>query len=131
MARNLPTGSIYRMLSAPTEVQGPHNPYLPSQKELNALTIPKHMKPIDVIGVAHSIDLALLGISVPTCRYPDRFIAGVRYGLAHNARVDVKTQFRPLFSRGFCLAKMWWGKHEPGHPFAARGVVRGKVSAHP
>jgi hypothetical protein len=100
-------------------------------QELDQLLLPKRMKPIDVIRIALTVDLTLLGITIPKCQYPDRYEAGVRYGLAHNARHDLKTHFRPLFSRGFCLAKCWWRKFEPGHPFAASGTVRGKVSAHP
>lgn len=100
---------------------------MPSAKVMAKFRLPPKLKIQDIAAQAENIDLAELGIAVPRCQYPDRFEAGVRYGLAHNCRDDVKKQFRPLFSSGFCLAKMFYRKLAPNHPLAASGSSKLKI----
>jgi len=103
------------------------NPHTPDKKTIAGFMLPPGMDILRIKDVADTIDLASLGIVIPNCKYPDRFEAGVRYGLAHNRRTDVKTQFRPLFSRGFCWAKMYYRKLAPTHPLAASGSHKMKI----
>jgi hypothetical protein len=121
---------ILRFRQKPTELRQQNNPYMPSQKTIQGFRLPPKLKIQDVAAQAETIDIATLGIVIPHCKYPERFEAGIRYGLAHNLRTDVKTQFRPLFSSGFCWAKMFYRKFAPNHPLAASGSYKMKLDLH-
>ncbi len=121
-------GKIVRLLQKPTELIRGENPYMPSAKVIAKFRLPRKLEIQHLAKVAETIDLAELGIWIPRCRYPERYEAGVRYGLAHNLRTDVKTQFRPLFSSGFCLAKIFYRTLAPNHRLAASGSYKMKVS---
>lgn len=120
-------GKTLRFRQKPTELIAQENPYMPSKRTMEKFRLPRKLKIQDIAAQAETIDLAILGITVPRCQYPDRFEAGVRYGLAHNRRYDVKRQFRPLFSSGFCLAKMYYRILSPNHPLAASGSSQMKI----
>ena len=121
-------GDIVRYRHKPTELFRNSNPYMPSEKVINQFRLPEGMHIQQLAAVAATIDLAQLGIVIPHCRYPERFEAGLRYGLSHNRRTDVKTQFRELFSTGFCWAKMYYRKFAPNHPLAASGSYKMKIN---
>lgn len=120
-------GNIVRFRQKPTELIKGENPYMPSAKTIAKFRLPREIEIQHLASVAETIDLAELGIHIPRCRYPERYEAGVRYGLAHNLRTDVKTHFRPLFSSGFCLAKIFYRTLAPNHPLAASGSYKMKV----
>jgi hypothetical protein len=122
--------NIVRFRQKPTELIRGENPHMPSANVIAKFRLPRKLKIQQLASVAETIDLAELGIHIPRCRYPERYEAGVRYGLAHNLRTDVKTQFRPLFSSGFCLAKIFYRTLEPNHPLAASGSYKMKVDRH-
>ncbi len=106
------------------------NPYMPSDKVRSKFKLPSGLEIQKIAQMAETINLALLGIEIPHCKYPDRFEAGVRYGLAHNRRTDIKTHFRPLFSSGFCTAKMFYRKFAPEHQLAAMGSYKLRIDQH-
>lgn len=120
-------GKTLQFRQKPTELIQEGNPYMPSEKVMAKFRLPPKLKIQDIAVIAETIDLKKLGITVPQCKYPERFEAGVRYGLAHNRRTDIKTQFRPLFSSGFCLAKMFYRRLAPNHPLAASGSAKMKI----
>ncbi len=106
--------------------QGAFNPHLPSREVRDAFCLPPGISIQQLKNVALTIDLSTLGVNIPRCTYPDRFEQGFRYGLAHNARTDITTHFRPLFSKGFCWAKMYYRKFDPSNSLAASGSGRGR-----
>ncbi len=101
---------------------------MPQERVVAQFRLPLGLEIQNLAAAAATIDLALLGIVIPRCKYPDRFEAGLRYGLAHNRRTDERTQFRPLFSSGFCWAKIFYRKLAPTHPLAASGSFKAHMS---
>lgn len=122
--------NVLRFRQKPARLIQDENPHAPSCKTVAQFRIPEGMSIQNLAALADTIDLALLGIVIPHCKYPDRYEAGIRYGLAHNRRTDIKTQFRPLFSKGFCLAKIFYRKFAPNHPLAASGSYKMKFDIH-
>lgn len=110
-------------------MSGDVNPFLPTQEQAARFTLPKHVDITKLRDVADTIALSELGIMTPPGRIPERFEAGVRYGLAHNARTDIKTHFRPSFTHGFCFAKCFYRKFNPRLRLAASGSFRLKITA--
>lgn len=125
-----PMGEVVRYRQRPAELIRNKNPYMPSEKVRKQFRLPAGVPIQQLASVAATIDLAELGIVIPRCKYPERFEAGLRYGLAHNRRTDAKTQFRELFSTGFCWAKMFYKKFAPNHPLAASGSYQMKLTQH-
>ena len=123
-------GDIVRYRHKPAELTKNKNPYMPNEKVRNQFRLPVGMHIQQLAAVAATIDLTQLGIVIPRCKYPERFEAGLHYGLAHNRRTDVKTQFRVLFSTGFCWAKMFYKKFAPNHPLAGPSSYKMKMNQH-
>ncbi len=121
-------GTIVRLRHKPVVLARNTNPYIPSRKAIDQFRIPEKLSIQNLAGVASTIALSELGIVIPHCKYPERFEAGLRHGLAYNRRTDVKTQFRVLFSQGFCWAKMFYKKFSPNHPLAAPGSQKMRIS---
>lgn len=121
-------GSVIKLRQRPAPVNKDMNPYMPSRKAINAFKLPPHLEIRKIESVAVTIDLSELGITIPRCAYPDRFEAGVRYGLAHNRRTNIKEHFRPSFSSGFCAAKMFYRTIAPNHPLAASGSFKASMT---
>ena len=120
-------GNVTPFRRKPTELVQNTNPYLQSAKVVAQFRLPDGVSIQNLANIAQTVPLADLGIVIPKCKYPDRFEAGLRYGLAHNRRTDIKTYFRVLFSTGFCWAKIFYRKFAPSHPLAASGSYKGKV----
>jgi hypothetical protein len=108
---------------------GDASPFLPTQQEFAKFVLPKRLDINKLHKIADTVSLADLGITVPHGRRSDRFEAGFRYGLAHNARTDGQTQFNYSFSHGFCFAKCFYRKFSPGSRLAAAGSARFKITA--
>jgi hypothetical protein len=123
-------GKTLRFRQKPRELIKEKNPYMPSEEVMAKFRLPPKLKIQNLAALAEKIDLAELGITVPQCQHPDHFEAGVRYGLAHNYRPDPKTQYRRLFSSGFCLAKMFYRRLAPKHPLAMSGSSQIKIDRH-
>jgi hypothetical protein len=104
------------------------SPHLPSERVIDGFTLPPNVTMRNLRNVADTISLVELGVRIPHCRYPERFEEGFRYGLAHNGRTEVRTQFGPLYSKGFCWAKVFYRKFQPGHRHAASGSGTGKIT---
>lgn len=120
-------GIVTRFRRKPSELNHNVNPYMPSSRVIKQFCLPEGVGIHNLATVATTIDLAEIGVIIPRCKYPERFEAGFRYGLAHSRRTDVKTQFRVLFSTGFCWAKMFYKKFAPNHPLASPGSYKMKI----
>lgn len=120
-------GNVTPFRRKPAELVRNTNPYMPSTKVIAQFRLPSGVSIQSLASVAETVALSELGILVPRCKYPDRFEAGLRYGLAHNRRTDIKTHFRELFSTGFCWAKIFYRKFAPNHPLAASGSHKMKI----
>jgi hypothetical protein len=103
------------------------NLHIPSAGIIDKFTLPKEITLDSLKDIAETIALESLGIMVPHCRYPERFEEGFRYGLMQNQRTNIQEHFRPLFSKGFCWAKMFYRKFDPAHPLGAFGSFRMKA----
>lgn len=101
---------------------------VPSISEIERFTLPRGSTPMTIMSGATTLDVAVLGVQVPSgCRpeYRERFIAGFRHGLASNTLTDM----RRSYAWGFCFAKCWWRKFFPGHRLAASGGFSMKNTA--
>ncbi len=118
----MPKTNVVRFRRKPSELVPLDNPYLPSLVEYKNWTLPEGVTLDMLKDIAGNILLPRLGVTIPPCRYPDRYEAGFRFGLAQSGRTNVKEHFRPLFSGGFCAAKLFYHKFDPMHQL---GVPQG------
>ena len=120
----MPKTNIVRFRRKPTELVPLENPYLPSKAEYEKWTLPEELALDTLKDIAGSIQLLRLGVTIPSCRYPNRYEAGFRFGLSTSGRTNINEHFRPLFSAGFCAAKLFYHKFDPTHPL---GVPQGSM----
>ena len=102
--------------------------FFPSKVTRASFKLPEEITLQNLKNVAETIDLRSLGVIIPCCKYPERFEAGFRYGLAHNMRTNAWEHYRPLFSKGFCWAKIFYRDRNPDHPLAASGSFKAKIT---